>query len=132
MGQVHEVGHSDGRTGAIEALLRPSARQLERLRREARTLAQLDHPGIVQLLDVIEDDEQCFLAMELVRGPTLNGWARGSPRDLATSSTCSSRSWTPWAPPTGGWIHRDLEPSYVLVDESARPHWGVPANGNIR
>jgi serine/threonine-protein kinase len=51
----------------------------ERLRREARILAQLEHPGIVPVHDVgILPDGRVFYAMKLVRGERLDVWARRS------------------------------------------------------
>ena len=42
-----------------------------RLRREARSIAVLDHPAIVQIFDILEIDSGDWLVMEYVDGVTL-------------------------------------------------------------
>src|SRR3990172_9396181 len=44
---------------------------LERFRREARALARLDHPNIVQIYDFDEIDGRAILAMQFLDGGTL-------------------------------------------------------------
>src|SRR5687768_72968 len=44
----------------------------ERLWREARSGASVNHPNICQLYEIDEDDEGLFLAMELLDGEPLN------------------------------------------------------------
>lgn len=63
-----------GRQVALKALAPEVAQnedRIERLRREARSLASLNHPSIVTLYGVEEIDGHLFLAMELVEGKTL-------------------------------------------------------------
>src|SRR6202047_5266783 len=45
--------------------------QLERFRREARAVAQLNHPHIVTVIDAGEDDGTQFIVFEYVEGETL-------------------------------------------------------------
>jgi TOMM system kinase/cyclase fusion protein len=44
----------------------------ERFRREARAVARLSHPAIVQLYDLLETEDGDWLVLELVRGRTLH------------------------------------------------------------
>jgi len=44
----------------------------ERMLREARLTAQLSHPGVVTVYDVVSDDSRPFIVMELVRAPSLS------------------------------------------------------------
>src|SRR5688572_33271860 len=74
----------DVRTGETVALKRMSARTehaRERFRREAKLLAELDHPGIVRhLAHGLTDDGEVWMAMEWLEGHDL--WqrlARGAP-----------------------------------------------------
>ena len=75
MGEVYRA--HDGKLGrdvAIKALPADVARDLDRLarfRREARTLAALNHPNIAAIYGLEESGEQSFLVMELVEGETL-------------------------------------------------------------
>src|SRR5919201_4680019 len=45
--------------------------QLERFRREARAVAQLNHPHIVTVIDAGEDDSTPYIVFEYVEGETL-------------------------------------------------------------
>ena len=59
---------------AIKLMHREIARhadQLERFRREARAVAQLNHPHIVQVIDAGEDDNTPYIVFEYVDGETL-------------------------------------------------------------
>lgn len=53
---------------------------LERFAREGEALRQLNHPNIVQLLDMIRADEQYYLVMEYVAGGSLRDWLDRSER----------------------------------------------------
>ena len=74
MGTVYvAVQRALGRAVALK-VLSPSAageRSLWRFQREAQLLAQLDHPGIVKILDSGHAQGQPFFAMELVEGASL-------------------------------------------------------------
>ncbi|MEP6859353.1 MAG: serine/threonine-protein kinase [Deltaproteobacteria bacterium] len=51
-----------------------------RLIKEARALAQLDHPNVVKVHDVFSDEDQIVVVMELVNGKTLEQWEAERPR----------------------------------------------------
>src|SRR5271167_3949727 len=64
-----------GRSVALKVLPAELARDPERLarfRREAKALAQLDHPNIVTIHSVEESEGVHFLAMQLVEGQPLD------------------------------------------------------------
>src|ERR687889_479966 len=46
--------------------------QLERFRREARAVAQLNHPHVVTVIDAGEDDGTPYIVFEYIEGETLN------------------------------------------------------------
>ncbi|MGW4801864.1 serine/threonine-protein kinase, partial [Nonomuraea sp. NPDC004297] len=63
---------------AIKEVLLPNTlspgdqeRQLLRTAREARTAAKLNHPSVVAVYDVLEEDGRPWIVMELVSHPTV-------------------------------------------------------------
>ena len=52
----------------------------ERLSREARTMARLNHPNVVAVYDVGSWHAHLFIAMERVEGSTLRDWLGLAPR----------------------------------------------------
>ncbi len=64
----------DQKLGRVVALKRPYAPgvvQRQRFEREARAAAQLAHPHIVPIFEVLEQDGVPWIAMELVEGRSL-------------------------------------------------------------
>lgn len=53
-------------------------------RREARTGANLSHPAIVQIHDIVESDTGDWIVMELVNGRSLRALLKDGPLDVAT------------------------------------------------
>jgi serine/threonine protein kinase len=91
---------------------------VERLRREAQTVAHLDHPNIVASHAVGVDDDGGFLAMELVDGPTVADLlsVHGQlpvERAVAIAEQVSDALAAAHA---AGVIHRDIKPGNLLVD----------------
>ena len=77
------VEHQDlvGLTNRTQAMSHdetgPSAQEhRERLLREAKLLARIDHPNVVRVLDAGEEDGEAYLVMELVIGRTLRSHLR--------------------------------------------------------
>jgi serine/threonine protein kinase len=101
----------------------------ERLRREARTIARLEHPGIVPVHDVgTLPDGRVFYAMKLVTGKRLDELVRaGLP--LRERLRLLLRIGEPVAfAHARGVIHRDLKPENVMVGpfgEVLVMDWGV-------
>ncbi|WP_369211663.1 serine/threonine-protein kinase [Streptomyces flavofungini] len=97
-----------------------AAQQRERTLREARAVAQLRHPHIVVVHDVVEHGEQPYIVMELIEGGSLaRQIGRTGPLDapavarmgidlLGALSTAHE----------AGILHRDLKPANVLVERA--------------
>jgi serine/threonine-protein kinase len=92
-----------------------------RFLREARAAAQIQHPNVARVIHYGEQDGECFYAMELVHGETLEERVQRdgplplslalevveqTPRGLAAGEAC-------------GVIHRDLKPSNLMTESDA-------------
>jgi serine/threonine protein kinase len=88
----------------------------ERLRREARAAAKVNHPNICPLYDVGSEEGQFYIAMELLEGESLASrlgegplpFKEAVPIALATLSALEALH-------TRGVIHRDLKPSNIFL-----------------
>src|SRR5262245_24886037 len=113
MGVVYRAHHvSLDRDVALKMLLAgefASPRELERFFREARAIANLSHPNIVQVHDVSEREGRPFFTMELVEGGTLSQWLGGTPQPASKAAeliACVAAAVE--VAHRGGIIHRDL------------------------
>jgi serine/threonine protein kinase/Flp pilus assembly protein TadD len=90
--------------------------RLSRLRREARTLASLNHPNIAAIYGLEESDEADCLVMELVEGEMLRG-----PLPVHTALERAGQVAAALeAAHERGIIHRDLKPANVRVTPQGR------------
>src|SRR5438067_5525350 len=93
--------------------------QLERFRREARAVAQLNHPHIVQVIDAAEDEGTPYIVFEYVEGETLKDRIRRYGRLPISESVAYAIeiSRALGAAHASQIVHRDVKPQNVLVDE---------------
>ncbi len=92
-----------------------------RFSREARLAAKLDHPNVVQVFDVGEDDDRPYIVMEYVEGGTVADRLKRRKRALATnealqllSQLCDGLGHAH----ARKLVHRDIKPQNLLVRES--------------
>ena len=83
MGVVYRAEDRElSRHVAVKILSRPDDALTERLVREARSMAQVNHPNVVAVYDVGTSDSTTYIAMELVEGTSFRAWQQ-TPRDIA-------------------------------------------------
>ena len=107
-----------GRPVAIKKLRQGSegAEARKRLWREARTLAQVNHPGVCQIYDVLEEGDSLLLVMELLAGQSLANRLSGCPMTHAEAvAICIEILEALEALHQRGIVHRDLKPSNVFL-----------------
>ena len=96
--------------------------QLERFRREARAVAQLNHPHVVTVIDAGEDDGTPYIVLEYVEGETLKDRIRRMGRlpvpeavayaiEIGRALSCAH---------SHKLVHRDIKPQNVLIDRDGR------------
>src|SRR5262245_33809242 len=130
MGTVYRARDRElGREVALKVVRLPEGAPdiAARMMREARTLARLEHPGIVPVHDVgTLGDGRVFYAMKLVRGAPLDqlGPTGLAERLRIVERVCEAVAFAH----AHGVIHRDLKPQNVMVGpfgEVLVMDWGV-------
>ena len=117
MGTVYRARHVKlDRQVAVKFLSRALSVQpqlKERFTLEARALAKVKHPNVVQIFDAGEEDGEAWLVMELVEGGTLASRLPLPPRDAVRmmSAVCEALQ----AVHDAGLVHRDVKPENVLL-----------------
>ncbi|MAG56914.1 MAG: hypothetical protein CMJ83_11525 [Planctomycetes bacterium] len=104
-----------------------SEQALQRLRREARAAARVDHQGICTVYDLDGNDDEIWLAMRYIRGTTLRelnrhaGGARPRADEIAEFVRLFAQAARALhAAHNKGLIHRDIKPSNLMVTPNAR------------
>ena len=112
-----------GRSVAVKMLLaghHAKPRELDRFSREARTLAELHHPNIVQIFDVADYNGCPYFTMEYLNGGSLSDRVKERPmpaKDAARMIATFAEAIH--AAHQSGIIHRDLTPSNILFTAMA-------------
>jgi len=125
MGEVYAADDTKLNRQVAIKVLSPSVadnpERLQRFHREAQAVAALNHPNIVTLYSVEEEDETRFLTMEKVEGETLD-------HEIPRGGMKLSRFFQLAIPMTEalsvaherGIIHRDLKPGNIMVTADGR------------
>ena len=97
----------------------PGARS--RFLREARAAANIHHPNVARVTFYGEQDGECFYAMELVKGETLEARVRrDGPMPFAIALEVIEQAARALAAAEGcGVVHRDIKPSNIMLESDA-------------
>ncbi|HEY4309155.1 MAG TPA: WD40 repeat domain-containing serine/threonine protein kinase [Pirellulales bacterium] len=97
-----------------------SAAASRRFVEEPTIAAELAHPGIIKIYDYGWLDAVCFIALELIEGPTLEQWAASEtpPTITETVLVMEKVAKAVHFAHQQGIVHRDLKPSNVLLRPS--------------
>ncbi|MEU1514087.1 protein kinase [Streptomyces sp. NPDC005811] len=117
-----------GRRVAVKELIQDDTLSAEEARgrrdrtlREARAVAQLSHPHIIVVHDVVEDDERPYIVMELIKGGSLADRIAGhgplAPEEAARIAIALLGAVR--AAHTAGVLHRDIKPANVLLEDDS-------------
>jgi serine/threonine-protein kinase len=136
MGAVYKARDPQiGRTVAIKTILTAGltegelAQYKQRFYREAQTAGQVNHPGIITIHDIAEDEKgQPYLVMEFVDGVTLHRMLRPGhsghlperlPLDQALDLTSQVAEALDFAHRRGV-VHRDIKPGNIMITADGR------------
>ncbi len=109
----------------IRAGLLATVEEVQRFRNEAEAVALLDHPRIVTIYDVGEDQGLHHFSMQLIRGGSLAERIAAYAKDpRAAASLMIEIARAIQYAHQQGILHRDLKPANVLIDENGQPHVG--------
>ncbi|BDU73587.1 serine/threonine-protein kinase [Mesoterricola silvestris] len=122
MGEVYRA-HDPNLDRNVAVKVLPAAfaqddQRLRRFRREARILASLSHPNLVQVFDAGEQDGHPYLVMELLEGRTLRAllnegrlpWKKAAELAAAVADGLAAAH-------ARNIVHRDLKPDNLFITE---------------
>jgi len=95
--------------------------QVQRFRAEATAAANLQHPNIVTIHEIGEQDGLHYFSMDYIEGDSLAAMAAGKPLQEKVAATyVGTLAETIQYAHDNGIIHRDMKPSNVVLDRAGR------------
>ena len=125
MGEVYLARDTRlNRNVAVKLLRRdllPQVRSSERLLREARAAALLEHPNICHIYEISEADGFSFIVMQYVVGTTLDELLADGGVDSAAALDIAAQIADGLAEAhSQGIIHRDIKPANIIISEKGQ------------
>ena len=138
MGVVYKARqHSLGRFVAIKMILaasHASSAEAARFLHEAKTIALLKHPHVVQVYEFGSHEGRPFFSLEYLEGGSLADKLRGVPQPPAQAAQMvQALAHAMQAAHERGIVHRDLKPANVLIAADGAPKitdFGVAKQGD--
>ena len=92
--------------------------------REARILAELDHPNIVTVYEVGRtEDDPCFIVSKYIEGSNLaDRIKQGRPSFRKSAELVATVAEALHYAHTRGLVHRDIKPANILIDTASEPY----------
>jgi serine/threonine protein kinase len=98
--------------------------RIMRFRREAKAMAQLNHPHIIKVYDFGNFEGQCYFTMDLIEGESVEQWIQKKkkvPERLALQMMIKIAEAVDYAHKKHI-IHRDLKPENILINSKGEPY----------
>ena len=135
MGEVYKAyDFKLNRTVALKKLSLKDKSNVKRFLLEAQATAQLNHPNLIKIYDIVYEQTQKFFTMEFIEGITLSDYLKKTKLDtseimlimikVAKGVSCAHKN---------GIVHRDLKPSNIMIDRNNNPivmDFGIAKNLN--